>query len=429
MNPSRSLASADCGKSNVVRHLIRADVRGLYFDQEASATLYASVDCLKLDDYTDRSIYAAILQALAGNAPALGDVGETLATQFNAWWDEVVASDRAPIARRRVEQALDALLDGPAKRVILLFDDCDEMIPRASPAFLRSLRSLRDDHKLRLMYITVTRRELVRLREPSPDFESFFELLAAHLIALKPYEKRDAYFMLERLAARNGRTLSASEIRRLYQVTGGHAGLLRVVFEAVKHSDRALDPNFVDYLNDKRVVYDESGKIWDSVESDERADLISLAAGHAPSGEGIPPLLTKGIVVRDPVMGLTIFSPLFALFVAGTVRRRAPAVATPVLPVVYKFNASNGSVRVGDRSIQLAPIEAELFNFLMQRCDRPVEANEMVPLLMTIDPGANPYGRVDQNLSRLRDRVNASGNLIVLKHPDNQWQVVCASAE
>jgi hypothetical protein len=390
------------------------------------------VDGDKLDDTSDVTCYAAILAALAATAPTLGEAGRALQPQFEAWWSEVLTSNRAPIARRRVEQALDALFQGPAKRVILLFDDCDALIAGAPLALFRSLRALRDDHKYQLAYVTVTRRELARLREPSPDFESFFELLAPHMLALRPYQELDAYQMLRRLVARNEgtRPFAMEELRSLYQVTGGHAGLLRVAFEAVKNTDRARGSDLLDFLAAKRVVYDESQKIWDSLEENEHDDLLALAQGTTPAGEGLPPLRKKGIVVQDEARELNVFAPLFKRFVEAQLPdfagdgAQGGEMAEPA-SAAMSHDPATGRVTLGDRTIPLPPVESDLFGYLLAHCDRACELDELVTLLMAIDPGGSPYSRLQQHLVRLRDRVNTPQAAVVVQNANGSWQVKC----
>ena len=102
------LGVGSCGKSNVVRFLKRADAREFYFQAQAPVTLYTPIDCYKMQDTAEVTVYAAILAALAETAPMLGEEGAKLAPQFDAWWNEIITTNRAPIAQRRVEQALAA---------------------------------------------------------------------------------------------------------------------------------------------------------------------------------------------------------------------------------------------------------------------------------------------------------------------------------
>lgn len=428
------LGVGSCGKSNVVRFLKRADAREFYFQEQAAATLYTPVDCYKMPDTAEVTVYAAMLAALAETAPTLGEEGAKLAPQFDAWWNEIIATNRAPIAQRRVAEALAALLNGPAKRVILLFDDCDELIAHAQPALFRNLRALRDDHKYRLVYITVTRRELARLRDMSPDYESFFELLARHQFALQPYQRDDANFMLKRLVARNAgtRPFTDAELQNVYRLTGGHAGLVGVTFELVKNTERASTPDLLDFLADKRVVYQESQKIWDSLEDYEHADLLALVQHQEPPGDGLPPLLKKGIVKKNERGGLEIFAELFERFVEEQLEQDTAGeddtsnVNTPPLRITH--DALGGVVRVNARTVLLSPVESELFGYLFAHCERACDANELVNVLMTVDYGGNPYGRLHMHLTRMQERLNRDGEHVLSALADSLWQVNCGEA-
>jgi hypothetical protein len=429
------LGVGSCGKSNVVRFLKRADAREFYFQHEAAKTLYTPLDCYKLDDYGDVTLYAAILAALAENASALPDADSALSAQWETWWQETLTQRSAPLARRRVEHALQQCLNTFAARVILLLDDCDDLVRRAPPALLRSLRALRDDHKYKLLYVTVTRRELAVLREPSPDYESFFELFEKHQLALQPYAPRDAEFMLKRLVLRHTGTrhFTAEETQNIYRVTGGHAGFLSATFEWVKNTDRAQSDTLEEFLTSKRVVYQEAQKIWESLEPYEHAELIRVARREPPSGEGVPPLVTKGILKKNAAHEWRIFAPLFEFFVraqttdasesdqADTARIHASSAP----PLHITFNPALGHVRVNERSVLLSPVEAELFGHLFRHCERACDANELVNVLMSVESGSNPYGRLHMHLMRLSERLNRDGETVLLAHADSLWQVPC----
>lgn len=429
------LGVGSCGKSNVVRFLKRADAREFYFQHEAAKTLYTPLDCYKLDDYGDVTFYAALLAALAESAPTLPDADRALTTQWEQWWQETLTQRSAPLARRRVEQALQQCFDTLAARVILVLDDCDDLLRQAPLALFRSLRALRDDHKYQLMYITVTRRELAVLRESSPDYQSFFELLEKHQMALQPYSPRDAEFMLKRLVMRHTDTrhFTAEETQNIYRVTGGHAGFISATFELVKNTDRAQSDTLEEFLTGKRVMYQEAQKIWESLEPYEHAELLRVAHQIAPTGEGLPPLAKKGILKKSAAGKWNIFAPLFEFFVTAqtpdtsdapsTDGNSAPTRATAPLQITY--NPALGVVRVNERSVLLSSVEAELFAYLYRHCERACDMNELLNVLMSVESGSNPFGRLHMHLVRMRERLNREGETVLMAHTDSLWQVHC----
>ncbi len=409
------------GKGNVVRHLQREDVLQHYFLDDALHTLYLYVDCNDLPHYTEQALYSEILNVMSKEVRRLGDAGAMLQPQIAALWHETVTPGSEPLVRHNLEGAIAMVLDGPAQSIILLLDDCDGLMAEATPALLRSLRALRDDHKLRFMYVTVSRRELSRLRPMSRDFETFFELFAAHTIAVKPYREGDAIFMLERLAARqetHPRPLSDAEIRRLIEITGGHAGLLKQVYEATRHGERALDPDLASILINKQLVWAECEKVWEDLEDYELSDLQALALGRMPSGAGVAPLKVKGLVTENMDRQLSIFSRLFREFV------RAKAGIEPLKGPKITIDKSARSVNIDGRIVPLVPIEFELFVFLFERRPQPCAYDELINRLMSVEPSGNPHRRLNHYMAQLRAKIEEPGENYIASMPDHGWRLI-----
>lgn len=410
------------GKGNVVRHLRRADVREHYFQAQAPQTLYLYVDCQDLNGYGEQQVYGEILNVMCKRVRDLGDAGVALQPQLAAWWREAVTPGNEPFVRPNLENALEAVLEGTLRRMIVVLDDCDALVAACDAALLRGLRALRDDYKQQLVYVTVSRRELARLRPPSPDLQTFFEPFAAHLIGVKPYREADAIFMLERLAARQEvypRPLSDAEIHRLVEITGGHAGLLKQAYEATRHGARALEPNLLTILLSKRLIWAECEKIWESLEDYESADLQAVALGQTPRGAGIPPLKVKGLLLENLEQQFSIFCRLFAEFVKAKVGAPPPPPGPDIA-----LDQSSHTVTVDGRTVLLTPVEHELFRLLYERRPEPCGYPELVNRLMAVEPGGNPHRRLEQYMNQLRSKIDLPGKSYILSTPDHGWQLL-----
>ena len=121
---------------------------------------------------------------------------------------------------------------------MFVLDDCDDLFAFAPPVLFADLRGLRDNHKERLVYLTLTRREPAFLRENTTEYEELFELLSApgHTIPVAPYVEADglADAAPAGRAPMPPRRASDAEAPRLQQLAGGHAGLLRALFFATQ---------------------------------------------------------------------------------------------------------------------------------------------------------------------------------------------------
>ena len=297
------------GKSNVARHLVRADVRQEYFGAEAESTVLVYVNCKPL---ARRAPHELFLHALDQLGRAVAEHSGALHAEqaaVEALWQAAEAQPES-LARRNLDLAVSRLEAAGATHLALVLDDCDDLFALAAPVLFSDLRGLRDNHKPRLVYATFTRREPAFLRANTPEFEELFELLSApgHTIPVGPYGEADALLMLRRLAARQlgagqlgagqlgagqapPRSLSEAEAQRLYQLAGGHAGLLRALFFATQFDPTlaadALSAEHWTHLADHADVEGECGKIWDSLEPEERAALALVAAGER-AGAGHP---------------------------------------------------------------------------------------------------------------------------------------------
>lgn len=435
------LGVGSCGKSNIVRHLARADVQALYFRQAAPTLLYLNVDCQDLADFQDASVYALILRELGRKLGARADAAQALQPQVNEWYRATRVAGGDGFARDHFEDALNLLLDGPIQLLILLFDDCDDLIRHASPALLKSLRALRDDHKEQMAYATATRRELALLetrapgqKEMSSEFESFFELFSAYSIAITPYLEDDAKMMLHRLEAREDivtAPLNQHARSELLRVSGGHAGLIKAGYEILKGLGRMPDENMADYLFRKQLIYAECKKIWQSLEPDEHADLAALVRGTKPEGSGLNPLQKKGLIRKRNDSAFDLFSPLFDRFVREEIgasaaqpsKAAAPASNTSAAPNVT-FDASNYTVIVNGRPIQLKRVEADLFDYLFANRARACSLGELLTVMVRHEAGANLQQSLERQLYHLAAKLNVGGLIVLTHHPDKSWQVL-----
>jgi hypothetical protein len=210
-----------------------------------------------------------------------------------------------------------------------VLDDCDTCALRRSSFQIGGLR----DNKVRVVYLTLTRREPGFLRDDTPEFEELFELLSSpgHTLPVAPYVETDALLMLRRLAARQvpPRPLSEAEGRRFFDLSGGHAGLLRALFFATQYTPElaavVMSPTEWVRLADHADVEGECRKIWDSLEVEEQADLRRLARQQAPSAEGLRRLERRGLARAHFNRAPELFSPVFERCLKAILGEGAPA--------------------------------------------------------------------------------------------------------
>lgn len=411
------------GKSNIARHLARADVRQEYFDVAAGATVVVYLNCKPFAHKSPPEFYLHALdqltRALEAHTGSLAGTREAINTLWQA-----AQSDPGVLALRNLDQGLAALTRAGAQHLIFALDDCDDLLAQVAPVFFSDLRGLRDNHKLRLVYLTLTRREPAFLRENTPEFEELFELLSApgHTIAVAPYLPSDALLMVRRLAARQvpPRHLSDDEARRLVGLSGGHAGLLRSMFFATHYNAELaaeLAANGWERLASHADVEGECRKIWDSLEVEEQADLSRIVQRQAPSADGLRRLARRGLVRLHLSQPPEIFTPVFERCVAGLLGM-SPEQAANALEV--EFTGVGHQVRVnGELVTGLITPEYEILRCLAAARPEPCSRLTLIETMRLAEQTersrrvqGDPLRRLEEYVRQLRAKIGPAGQWV-----------------
>ncbi|MBI5350280.1 MAG: winged helix-turn-helix domain-containing protein [Chloroflexi bacterium] len=408
------------GKSNIARFMRdREDARQKYFGEMTDRVLWLMVDCNALDNYEETSLYTAMIDSLVRELSKRED-----AAKASTLLDNLL---RETVTFRHLQRAVEAVRAAADYLIVFVLDDCDALIASAQPVLLRRLRALRDEFKTKLMYVTVTRRELHLLRPPSPEFETFYEIIVVRTFAVGPYSFDDAAFMLNRLASRlpQPRKLDHLEISRLIEVTGGHAGLLRASFYATRAGEEALESNLIETLIVNAGVMDEARKIWESVESFEQDGLLAVVSGKAIKGAARDALLARGLIRESTDDSQAIFCAVFEAFVAqkanvplnqlSFARMQAEAKGVPEIRVYGASNAKR--VRVGDKLVEgFNRVELELLQLLVEKRGHEVTRAELLESALAAETESpTGWGKIDQVVDRaiveIRKKIEPSHTL------------------
>jgi hypothetical protein len=407
------------GKSNIARHVARADVRLHYFGADVP---YVVVLYLYCKPYALRALSDFYLHAL----DQLGQVIEELDGTFNPLQptlnDLRLEAQGKPelLAKHNLDKALGQIVRSGAKHIMILLDDCDDLFAKAPPLLFGDLRELRDNHKRAVVYATFTRQEPLFLRTQTPQYEDFFELVSprGHTIPIPPYNETDGMNMVRRLANRGDspRSISELEIHRLYDLAGGHAGLIRSLFFATSQGVNVFDDNpaALARLADDADVRDECRKIIDSLQGGERDDLIHLVRQELPSAKGLHNLQQRGLV-RTQFRRTEFFSPVFEWFVGQLAGTPTPA------SLAIDFTGVGFQVRINRVLVDtLSRTEYEILRLLKEKRGQVCSRAELVEAILRSESGrpeagihGHPLSRIEQYLHRLRAKIGAAGQYIV----------------
>jgi hypothetical protein len=340
---------------------------------------------------------------------------EALLPELAELWQAAQASPDA-LARRNLDRAFDRIVQGGARLIILVLDDCDDLFARTPPVLFADLRELRDNHKPQLAYLTLTRRQPVFLRQDAHEFEEFFELMSAsdHIIPITPYHETDAYRMIQRLAARQEPPLSFSDQRlhRLFELSGGHPGLIRSIFFVIRLKPDMLETVKPSELAAKPDVAEECGKIVNSLE-DEQAELVRLISRQPPTEAGLRRLRTRQLV-RAESLTPQIVSPVLEAYLY---RKHGIAPAA----VVLDFIDASHQVRVNGQPVKsLNWPEYELLKYLYFHRPQTCHLNEILPAIHAAEKAylhnrtdmGKPAQRVHNYILQIRAKLGPAGQLI-----------------
>jgi len=311
---------ASIGKSNLFRFLLRSDVQQEYLGDHADRFILLYIDGNSMVEMSEYGVYELLLHRMLQQIEALAGHDELL-TRVDDLYQRAVTSQSRIMAQRYVERSVRSLCQHLDLRLVILFDEFDELLEQLDRRFFLNLRALRDDFKYKVCYVVATRRAPVMIREDVAErCEAFYELLTLNVYGLKPYSQDDALEMIDRLARRHDVRVPEEHAKRLVMLTGGHPGLLAAAFEVAR---RARWPSLAVYGSDRYLeddyVWGECNKVWESIDEDERHMLLRIPHKQAwPHSDDYltDHLEVKGLISRDrSTARFSIFSPIFASYV------------------------------------------------------------------------------------------------------------------
>lgn len=298
---------AGSGKSNVVNFLREIDARAPQLGGKVARLQFPIVDGTYWQQ-TPVSLWKIMLEALE----------ETTENLSPPPLDEKII----PIAEEeRVLNALRArlrwLCQELKQQVMFVLDDFDTALTLGPLPMLERLNGLRSEgNREALSYLVFTKR-LPHVLGRSFDLENeskFYDLFRHNIYALEPYSADDAFQMLKHLNEAAGNPLRERDLAEIRQLAGGHAQLLKIVFDLWAGQETA-GVNPITYLAGQPDVQQECRRILRGLHEEEQEVLKRVAQGAAtPADQALMDHLTRrGVLNADTGK---IFSPLLAQYLA-----------------------------------------------------------------------------------------------------------------
>lgn len=421
------------GKSNLLLHLADPATQAAALGDQAADTLIARVNLQYAPDFSDRTVFSLILDALEGLAaaghPALGAAeGQRLA----ALHDRLLDADHDTLRiQRAVRQAIAPLLAEPSRRLVLLFDQADDLYREAAPRLFVNLRGLREAFKSRLSFVLFTRDVLDNLAPPDSARDELAELLADQTLGLGPLDRQGTEDQLRRIAARYGLSPSDLVVDRLYAATGGHAGLLRAAYLAAEGDPAGLRGlvrggapvgELAAALLAVAAVERECRQVWRGLPLAEQSYLASLVAGvpESPPAAVLANLKLKGLLV--PTEPPRVFAPILAAYIA-----QQPHLWRDE----FVYDEARRAAVVRGQPISLSPLHSRLLLALWERRGQLVTRDELISAGW---PNNETEGLRDQSLtqeiSRLREKIEPDDEnpRYLITVPGSGYRLVTAPA-
>ncbi len=393
---------SNIGKSNLLRRIHRLGLQSqLLPDTDEYGFVYIDFNLqLKL---TEQGFYELILRTILNQLKALAAEPDIIA-EVDAAYRQVVAPTDEFQNALSFNQAIIALCERWSRRLVLLFDEFDEVFRELESRVFLNLRALRDKYPQRLTYVVGVGAPLLKLRS-TPEIGEFAELFTHHTHILRALEWEDLAQVVRHFSAANGVHFSDEDIVFIAEQSGGHPGLLETVCHVL--AEHTVDG----VTRDTRIVLAqlaenpnirvECAKLWRGLSPEKREALLDFVAEKPLSPPVEKELIRDGLLRANGNGQATIFGKLFEEFV-----KRQHLVKTPTERGV-RVDVDAGQVFVDGRQTEvLTKLEYRLllllYGNLGKICDKYaiVEAVWGEDYIEEVDDA-----RIEKLISRLRQKL------------------------
>jgi hypothetical protein len=299
---------AGVGKSNIVNFLRHIQQNAPQVEQDVKRLHFPIVNATQWQEDTPDSLWKMMVEALDQATTELSPPQEDR---------KVIPFSGDERAFKTLQTRLKWLCQELGRQVMFVLDDFDRVLEVGPLAMLEQLNGLRsDDNREFLSYLIFTKRlpHILGKNHPLENKSKFYDLFRHNIYALEPYTQNDAMQMLRHLNEIARNPLSDSDLEQIYRLAGGHAGLLKLVFNIwVEEKPSGIKTT---YFTEKPDVKQECERIWLNLHEQEREVALQLARGLTKvEHQGIiDHLARRGVLVKTEPM--TWFSPLMAQFLS-----------------------------------------------------------------------------------------------------------------
>jgi hypothetical protein len=298
---------AGIGKSNIINFLRNLEQNAPQVGQDVAPIHFPVIDATQWQ-HTPNSLWTMMADALNGVIKDLSVPPPD---------NKIIPISEDERAFKLVEVRLKWLCQDLMHKVMFVLDDFDGVLAAGPLAMLERLNGLRSEgNREHLSYLVFTKRlpHVLGHAYGLEDGSKFYDLFRHHIYALAPYTEADAMQMLTHLNELQGNPLNQSQLAQIYQLTGGHARLLKIIFD-LWAEEGASGPK-VAFFTNEAAIRAECRRILIGLHEDEQAAaLLAAQRRHTTEQQALlDHLQRRGLLVKiDPV---TWFSPVIDQFLS-----------------------------------------------------------------------------------------------------------------
>ncbi|PKN94317.1 MAG: hypothetical protein CVU44_04305 [Chloroflexi bacterium HGW-Chloroflexi-6] len=285
-------------------------IKEQYLNPElAKRVWFVRVDMNRLSLETDWTFgfFELLLSALLATS-VRQRAQESILQELGDLDSECIESKDALKAHRFFEMAVSKLCHIYSIKICMLFDEFDETYKSMPASAFSQLRAVRDANKYNLFYALFLRNLPDKIRSPKQN-ESFYELLSRNMVGLGPYNKLDSIHIIQQMEKRREHPLLSEQRQWIYQLSGGHPGLIQALFSILKENlGTSANIANLEWVAKQEIVFEEFRKIWNGLLDEEKESLHTISTATAEKlAPNIEKLLKAKGLVKEPSL---FFSPL-----------------------------------------------------------------------------------------------------------------------
>ena len=293
---------AGVGKSNIVNFLRDLSHNAPQAEQEITQLFFPIVDTPQWQG-TPNSLWKMMVEALDQATKELSSPpGDNKVIPF--------AKDERTF--NALQERLQWLCQERHRQVMFVLDDFDPVFEAGPLSMLERLNGLRSGGLRGCLSYLIFSKKLPHVLGRKHDLEKnskFYDLFRHNIYALTPYIQDDAIRMLQHLNEVANSPLTESQLKEIYQLAGGHARLLRLVFNIwIEEGASGIKTT---YFANKPDIQQECQRILTHLHTGEREVALRLGREEQKAEDEavIDHLVRRGLLMQSNP--LTWFSPLF----------------------------------------------------------------------------------------------------------------------